>query len=225
MLSLAATQDVAMELYTLGHTASLKYALWGASLSPQKKLEINIKQAQTLLPYLHSPLPQDVEKVFEIVRTAHQFCSRNNAKYILKIEQLEREGLLTDLSVMPTSYHDWLAWREAIVALCPGVSYKATSFVALLMWPDKCPLVPVDSHVCARLGLKHLLQSASSYKVYRWIEKQVLHEWHTSGHRHDYSPAVWHWFKWSEWRQATGDEPVNDRPETHNGLSPYIIAA
>lgn len=227
MLTLASTQDVAQELYTPGHTASLKYALWGASLSPQKKLSANIKQAQTLLPYVNKPLPQDVDAVYEIIRAGHPFCSRNNAKYILKIEAAERDGLLAELSVMPTSLHDWLTWRQAIVGLRAGLSFKATSFVALLMWPDKCPLIPVDSHVCSRLGLSKAVYLAISknYKLYRWVEKQVLHEWYTSGHRTECSPAEWHWFKWSEWRQATGDEPVNDRPETHNGLSPYIVAA
>jgi hypothetical protein len=226
MLTLTSTQEVAQELYQPGRVASLKYALWAASLSPQKRLGWNIAQARTLLPYLDKPLPQDVEKVWAILRAGHPFVSRNNARAILKIEQAERDGRRAELARMPTSYHDWLAWRLAIVGMHAGLSYKAASFVALLMWPDQCPLIPVDSHVCARLGVKSLyVASSRNYKVYRWIERQVLREWYRSGHRQEVSPAVWHWFKWSEWRQATGDEPVNDRPESHNGLSPYLLAA
>lgn len=227
MLSLVNTQAVARELYTQGDEASVKYALWSAALSPQKRLGWNILQAQALLPYIHKPLPQDVESVWQILRSAHPFVSHAQARAVLKIEAAERAGILDELSKMPTSYHDWLAWRLAVVGLHAGLSYKAASFAALLLWPDQSPLIPVDSHVCARLGLdRHTyLASSRNYKVYRWIERQVLHEWYVSGYRHEVSPVIWHWYKWSEWRQATGDEPVSDYPETHNGLSPYLRAA
>lgn len=224
MLTLASAEHAARDLYQPGMAASLKYALWAASLSPQKRLSFNIRQARALLPYLNRPLPQDLEAVYQILRAAHPFVSHNNARYILKIEAAERDGRLEDLARMPTTYHDWLHWRLAIVGLRAGLSYKAASFVALLMWPEQCPLIPVDSHVCARLGVKDLyIASSRSYKVYRWIEKQVLHEWYHSGHRHDVSPAVWHWYKWSQWRQATGDEAISDQAESHVGLSPYVV--
>jgi hypothetical protein len=224
MLSVQSALDAAQEINTPHTVASLKYALWAVSLSPQKKLAWNRMQAKALLPYVYKPLPQDVNAVWEILRAGHPFVSRNNARYILKIEQAERDGRLADLVNMPTTYHDWLAWRLAVVGLHAGISYKAASFVALLFWPLDCPLIPVDIHVCTRLGLPRAMYLASSrnYKVYRLIEKMVLHEWYRSGYRHAISPAIWHWFKWSEWRQATGDEPVSDRAETHEGL---VLAA
>jgi hypothetical protein len=222
MLSLANTQATADELYQPGAIPSIKLAFWGAALSPQKKLSWNIAQVRALLPYVSHPLPQDVNAVWHILRAGHAFISRQQAKSILGIERAEREGLLADLAKMPTTYAGWLQWRLAAVKL-PGISYKTASFAALLLWPNECPLIPVDSHVCARLGVKELYKSIGNYKVYRWIERQVLHEWHKSGHRHDCSPAVWHWYKWSEWRQATGDEPITDFPESHAGLSPYVL--
>jgi hypothetical protein len=225
VLSVQSAIRAANDLYTPGYEANLKYALWAASLSPQKRLSYNILQAEALLPYIDRPLPQNNEAVFNLIRSAHPFVSHSNAKYILAIEAAERDGRLDELSHMPTTYHDWLAWRLAVVSQFKGISFKAASFVALLMWPLDCPLIPVDSHVVARLGLPKsmYLASSKSYKVYRLIEKMVLHEWYKSGYRHLVSPAVWHWYKWSEWRQATGDEPISDECESHCGLSPYVI--
>lgn len=221
MLTLAAVQRAADELYRPGYVPSVKFALWAACLSPQKRLTWNTKQAEALRPYVDRPLPQDPARVLDILRAGHPFATSAQARYVLAIEQAEREGVLDDLEQQPTTYAGWLLWRHAATKL-PGISWKTASFAALLLWPNECPLIPVDTHVCDRLGLKGLKAALGSYKVYRWVERQVLHEWYP--HRAECpSPAVWHWYKWSEWRQATGDEPVSDQPESHAGLSPYVI--
>ena len=223
MLNLEHTLNTARRLYGDGSARpSVKYALWCAVLSPQKRLSWNVKQAETLLPYVDRPLPQSAERVLDILRAGHPFCTRKLAEYVLAIEAAERRGELDELAVMPTTHTGWLVWRQAVKRL-PGLGWKTASFAALLLWPCECPLIPVDTHVCDRLGLSALKGALGNYKVYRYVERLVLSEWCQSGHRHEVSPAVWHWYKWSEWRQATGDEPVSDWPESHDGLSPYVL--
>ena len=224
MLNLDATLIVARSLKVPGKQASVKFACWSAVLSPQKRLSWNCLQAQALLPYVDRPLPQSPERVLAILRAGHPFCTRKLAEYVLAIEAAERRGELDELAVMPTTRAGWLVWRQAVKRL-PGMGWKTASFAALLLWPDTCPLIPVDTHVCNRLGLSALKGKLGNYKVYRYIERLVWREWFTSGRRHECSPAEWHWYKWSEWRQATGDEPVSDWPESHAGLSPYVLDA
>jgi acid stress-induced BolA-like protein IbaG/YrbA len=220
LVTLDGTYAVAQELAAYGDKpASLKLALWGATLSAQKTLHRNIAQVQPLLPYVHKPLNMTAKQVQALIASSgERFVSENNGRYILDIERMEQDGELDALAVMPTTPAAWLVWRERVAAI-RGMSYKTASFAALLMWPLECPLVPVDSHVCARLGrFDDYTKSSRSYKVYASLEDAVTAEWVHAGQPR--TLGVWHWYKWSEWRQMTDDEVPAARPETHNGLSP-----
>lgn len=225
MASLIGAYDAARELIegTDGR-ASLVLALWGAVLSPNKVLSWNGDQVEALRPYARLGLPRDKRAVWAIIRSGHTFCTLAEGERVLHIWECAQAGMLRGLERMPRSAQEWEDWRYRVAQL-PGMSWKTASFAALLMWPFACPLVPVDRHVCDRLDRsdqykKISAKSKPALERYKALERIVIAE------RDREAPGVpvcvWHWYKWSEWRQLKGLEPVSDKLESHRKLSPYV---
>jgi hypothetical protein len=211
MLTIADAARAAAELTTGEAVPSLKLALWASILSPQKPISHNGEQARVLWAYVEHGLPTRDPRELRAHISAHAkgMVYENHARAILLIEQMSRAGELAGLEVMPRTIREWQAWRKR-VAMLPGLSWKTASFAALLLWPFESPFVPVDSHVCKRLGHYAVYQtgvlsskSKRGYRLYRSIERLVYAEWRESG-----KPCpigVWHWFKWEQHRQRVGE--------------------
>jgi endonuclease III len=233
VVTLEDCEHAAYELIEGEREPSLMLALWASALSPQKSLEWNAAQLRPLRKHAERGLPFDTaEQLKEHIKRGapNTMLYTQHCRAILRLDAMRAE--LRGLERMPETGREWIAWRKRVAKL-PGLSWKTASFAALLMWPFECPFVPVDSHVCNRLGHdseyesgKLSRKSKPSYRAYRAIEREVRREWAQAGYP-TLSVAVWHWFKWEEHRQATGASRVRGGAETHRGLSArvYGVAA
>lgn len=220
MVTVEAAYEAAQELQqTGGKPASLKLALWAASLSGQKSLQANGVQTRALAPLVnkHATL-EDFDNALQV--SGNRFYSGANLHTLQYIQELAESGLLAAFAGQPS---DWYAWREGMLALFKGhgLSRKMLSFAALLMWPLASPLVPVDAHHIRRLGYRDTYYArckSFGKRAYLAAELSCLHEWEAAGK--PYTPGIYAWYKWSEWRQATGAEQPGDRCESHRLLSP-----
>lgn len=229
MLTLATVETAARELASVRarEVPRVKVALWAAILSANKPLSWNAAQVQALRGYVDcwGTLPDDPLLVWDILRSGHRFASRAEARRVLAVELADRRGLLAGWERKPETLAQW--WqRRRVFAAFEGLSWKTATFALWLLWPLECPLVPVDTHVCARLGVsreeyKRLSRKTDTgYARYYAVEKQVRDEWDKAGRPVPLS--VWHWWTWEQWRQLTGKATLSDTPESHWGLSPYL---
>lgn len=241
-LSLQSAIDCAISMVHAGGqdnhlVPNVKFALAAAILSANNRLDRNGWQMHALRQYAMShngQFPLSSETVKRITRDAGYEASAQHAAFIPALERMAQAGELVELAHKPTTALEWLLWRQAAETV-KGIGHKTASFAALLMWPFDCPLVPVDRHVVARLGytgrLVHFNATADeiyralggstgrAYRTYRRVERLVGNEKVLSGVK--VSTGVWHWYKWSEWRQATHAETVGPMAESHDLLSPY----
>jgi thermostable 8-oxoguanine DNA glycosylase len=220
-LTIEATYKAAQELEQTGSKpASLKYALWIASLSGQKSLTANGQQARSLAKFVETP-PRDESDIEWALRwSGNRFYSGRNVATIWYIQQLDDKGLLEPFKQEPKY---WTGWRDGLFALLygHGCSLKMISFAALLMWPTQANLAIIDSHMLHRYAVtnsKGKQVHSATPVVYMVTEDKVRQEWKQAGC--PCSLGVFHWFLWSSWRQANDAEMVSDVPESHNLLSP-----
>lgn len=202
----------------------IRLAMWAATLSAQRNLKVNGKLLTGLRPYVHrnEPLPTSPDTVLAILKSGAKFCCRNDAVHVCWVDWAYHQGLLEPLTHKPTDYAGWLQWRRTFLKIAGGhgFSWKTASFTALLMWPLDCPLVPVDRHVVARLyEPASLCERLGAWRNYDRLEQRVVEEWVSNGQ--PCGLGLWHWYTWSAWRQATGDEKQADSCESHAMLSPY----
>ena len=201
---------------------NIKLALWAATMSAQNQLSWNGLQVHALRPYAARELPTSVDETLAIIRSGHTFAYEQTAVHVNWVDWAAREGLLDPFTHKPSDYAGWLDWRKRLyrVASGHGFSWKTLSFAGLLMWPTECQLVPVDRHVMARLGRPSAhCGRLGAWKLYNEVEQEVVEEWLSAGR--PYTIGVWHWYKWSAWRQAKGVEPAGECCESHALLSPY----
>lgn len=226
MVTLEDCERAAYELIDSEREPLLILALWAAVLSPQKRLDLNAAQVKPLRRYAERGLPFDSAEEVKayIKRHAPGMVYLSHCRAILRLDGMR--GEVRQLERMPETGREWVAWRKRVAHL-PGCSWKTASFAALLMWPFECPFVPVDSHVCNRLGHDGLYESGKcsrkskpGYRIYRSIEREVRREWAAAGFPTT-SVAVWHWFKWEAHRQAQGLSR-GSACESHVGLSARV---
>lgn len=203
-----------------GGRPDIKLALWAAALSASRSLDVNADLYQPLRT--GAPLPQDPAAVLSLLKAGHGFVCANDARHILYAEWADREGLLDPYRECPGTLAEWRAWRQGLYEILAGHGWnlKTISFAGLLMWPTRCPLVPVDRHVMARLGhtAREYKRLSKCPKLYQAIEQEVAEEWLAAGQPR--TLGVWHWYKWSEYRQGKRRETPGDAVESHARLSP-----
>jgi len=207
---------------------SVTLALWASCLSAQKQLDANGRQAAVVRPFTTCGLPAERAHLYALIANfGDAFLSGREVGSLYYIEWLDREGSLARFARMPETLDAWYTWREDLLCLLAGhgCSRKMVSFAAFLLWPSHCQLVPCDRHVFARLHETEAAYHASSRSraIYLRVEARVADEWIAAG-----SPdclGLWHWQRWSQYRQAVGVEPVGDACESHQLLSPYWYPA
>jgi hypothetical protein len=215
--------QAASALVSARHEPDVRVALVAGILSSQKAVNIEERQISVLRPLiLANELTRDEAELYRLI-SAHGMVSHKQCEAILDVMSAYDEGRLAHLQAMPQDMRGWDEWRKE-VAKMKCLSWKTASFVAGLMWPFYCPFVPIDSHVCARLGKMSVYRSGKlssksrpSYRLYRSIERTIWREWVDAG-RPLPSLFLWHWFKWEEWRQSEGDSTVEDGAQSHEGL-------
>jgi hypothetical protein len=179
-----------------------------------------------LRPYAaRKALPQDWEEVKDIIRRGHPYCGLPQASHVAAIDAAVSSGRLSFMLDAPGGgdLQDWREWRRAAYKATRGLglAYKTLSFAALLLWPTRSQLVPVDRHVCARLGIDgaDVARTMRQAGLYTAAEDDVCQEWQKAGS--PYTLGVWHWYKWEAWRQANGDAPLAGVPQSHQWLNCY----
>lgn len=222
LITLEGCLEVIRELDEAGSkTPSVKLALWGAALSPSKELASNGLQARKLALYVENRLPDG--STYEAREQFREWLQQGTGGGIMRdhiiaifaIEQAELEGKLPEMPQADWSLSRWLAWRNEACKI-RGIAEKTASFAGLLLQPMHCPLVPVDRWVMRRLGYDHDTPTKKEYPV---VCNQVAEERDRDGHG-SLPLGAWHWYKWSEFRQAVGAETLSERPESHRNLSP-----
>lgn len=206
--------------------ASLRLAVWGAIVTPQTELGLSARMLHALRPWAMGGLPSDDNDAIETVACAmfdaigtDNMC-RLFAGRIVKASRQIETGKFDRLLDMPAQgdMAAWQAWRDLARKLS-GIERKTASMVAMVLWPFESMLVPVDTHVCGRLGRDDAYAHLASKRTYNAIESMVVAEWRDAGQ--PCGLALWHWYKWSQRRQAVGIETPSVIPESHELLSPY----
>ena len=192
-------------------------ACWAGVMSIQQELAKNGKAVRILSRLLDEGLPEDYDAVHEILKPARVAFLSTHFNGLVGIQQAYREGRLPEMPEDDWTIEQWEAWREDMTKL-PGVGRKVASFIGLLVCPETCPLVPVDRWVMRRFGFAEDA-SPKSKVAYEFVEGLVREERDRNGHA-SLPLGAWHWFKWSEARQAAGAETPRERPECHCALSP-----
>jgi hypothetical protein len=177
----------------------VKLALWAAAVSPMMRLDRNGTIVRLLAPYVTQPLPDDPTALYTYLAQSGAWIRHNLIRSLYAIEACEREGKLPAMPGRNWSREQWIAWRNQVAKL-PGLGLKTASFAGLLLRPMTCELVPVDRHVLARLGFD-TDKSPASVRAYNAVEQLVVDERARYGYAH-VSLGVWHWLKWSEYRQS-----------------------
>ena len=224
MITIDETLAAAWELVPPdGQAQDIRIALIGAILSAQKEVGDNGRQLGALRGWIAEGFPtRSPNEVFaRLVPIA--MVSEAQCWAILAVMGSDARGDLEHLKIQPSNGREWLAWRREVAQMyC--LSWKTASLAGLIMWPLECPFVPVDSHVCARFGLMALYHSGKlsrkskpCYRIYREVERKVWREKHAAGYD-SLNTSVWHWFKWENWRQDTGDSKASAGAESHAGL-------
>lgn len=225
LITIEGCLEVARELAETGdRPLNFKLACWAGITSINTKLAWNGRAVRRLARYVHDSLPDDFDGVAAIFRGTSFGMLGTHYDGIKGIERLAAEGKLPAVSQDSWTHDRWIAWRDEMVKL-PGVGYKVASMIGLVCCPLTCPLVPVDMWVMRRLGLPGD-KSPGNKGPYEAVERMVIAERDAAGYSH--LPAcVWHWYKWSQARQACVDartgksyETPAERPESHADLSP-----
>lgn len=239
MIRIESAENAAQGMIAAGNhaTPSVKLAIAAAILSANNRLDRNGWQVCALRAYMQTHdgrLPSNVETIKRITRDAGYEASGPHCDALIELEQRAQAGELVELAHKPTTALEWLLWRQAATTF-RGLGWKTASFAALLLWPFSCPLVPVDRHVVKRLAamgklskfgmtadeVYHKLGGSTTraYKTYRCVERLVGNEKLRNGYQG--STALWHWYKWSEWRQIIQAEITSDDCESHVNMSAY----
>jgi len=142
-----------LELMYGDKTPSLLFALRTAALSAMQPLEANGEYARILAPYANSRLlERDV--LTALLRGYHGphclYGSHIDALYA--IDELWFNHVIDQPVDELLSFDQQKAWRERLVLLIKGMSYKTVSMALLIYMPLACELVPIDRHHLARYG-------------------------------------------------------------------------
>lgn len=209
---------------------NVKRSIYAAGFSPNQKLAPNGTIARALVPYTFSPLPgkealyqylMDVNKQADVGKKANLSCASYWTS-VYRAEELEGAGKLANFTRKPTNRAEWVEWRDQMHALfhtkerAYGMSWKTISFAALLLWPLECDLVPIDTHVLARLNCPEK-GSPQDRTRYIEIEQMVIDEREEAGCA-DTPLGIWHWLKWEEQRALVGTTQATGGVESHRDL-------
>lgn len=195
---------------------NMKLAVWAGVTSINTKLAYNGNAVRALARYVDSNLPDSFDALKQALAGTSFGMVGLHYKAIQAAERLEQEGKLPAVPQDSWTVAQWMDWRRQTVKLY-GVDYKVASFIGLLCCPETCPLVPVDRWVMRRLGLGY--DAPKSQAQYFEAERMVIAERDAAGHS-NLPAGAWHWYKWSEARQAANAEPASEYPESHASLSP-----
>lgn len=215
--------QAAWELVSDDHKPDIRVALIAAILSAQKPVEDNAAQLDAIRDYILFGFPtRDPQEVYRMLEP-YGMVSAAQARGILAVMAAWHAGELDHLTREPTCLLEWAAWRREVAHMyC--LSWKTASFAALLMWPLSSPLVPVDQHVCGRLGEMRVYHSGllskktrRGYAEYRRIERKVWREWQASEEKMP-TLGLHHWLTWERWRQVTGASKACGGAQSHAGL-------
>lgn len=210
MLNIIEAYNAAKELAATGtRKPSMKLAVWAGILSANNDLARNGRQVRLLAKYATR---HATEKQLRAALAPEPYYSQATIKYLLECQTLYETKQLAPYAKQP---NDWQAWRDDMVALCPGVGYKVASFIALLLWPLDCPFAVIDRHVIRRLNIingKGNVPTGLTARKYKETEQQIAQE--AAQAACPYPLGVWHWFTWELQRN-----PQTTTCETHSNLA------
>lgn len=198
---------------------SLLLACWAGLTSINTKLEYNGNATRVMARFVDAdqlPTYDGLKKLFKQANTKFG-CMPAIYAAMVAIHDLHKAGKLPETPRDSWTLEQWQAWRDEMHEL-PGVGWKVASFIGLLLCPLTCPLVPVDRWVMRWTGQGHgdVPQARARYLAVENLVRQ-----HRDADGHSNLPlGVYHWFKWSQARQAASAETPAERPESHNLLSP-----
>src|SRR5947209_8433438 len=140
MINLQESQAGMMELLYGDKPANLRFALQTACLSAMQSLEPNGRLARLLAPFVNQPLPAR-EVLFPLLKNARGILFHSHLDALYAIDELWLSGKLNKFETTPVSYEEQAKWRDELVKLIHGMSYKTVSFALLIYSPLACQLI------------------------------------------------------------------------------------
>src|SRR5260370_4040563 len=184
-------------------------ALRVASLSVLQNLESNGKMARLLAPFVNRPLP-DRETLTALLRLSHGVIFGSHLDALASIDEAWLNGKLDKFETIPTSYEEQVTWRDELVKLIHGMSYKTVSFALLIYMPLACQLLAIDRHHLRRLSLPNRTPTGKQYSA---IELALQAERDEQGYKH--VPLG----TWGSWKWAIQRDGIDAEYPSHRALS------
>jgi hypothetical protein len=153
MFELSTAREGMLELMYGDKSPSLLFAFRTAALSAMQPLEANGEYARMLAPYANRRLPErDVLEA--LLRSYHGPHSLYHTHFdtLYVIDELYFNHVIDQPVDDLDTFEKQSAWRERLVKLIKGMSYKTVSMALLIYMPLTCELVPIDRHHLRRYG-------------------------------------------------------------------------
>ena len=196
--------------------ASELIAVWGAILSAEMDLDHNCQLLEKLkTEYGTGPLPTDRAVIAGMLGAIHGKAARERTiEGIYRAKALDEQGMLHQFLSFPDDLEGQRAWRERLSGLVYGLGFKTASMVALVLFPTRSHLVPVDQHVMKRFDIRTPTgepddKSPGNKKRYHEIEDMVLAEREEVAQMtgaKECKGLETHWLTWMWRREEQADE-------------------
>jgi thermostable 8-oxoguanine DNA glycosylase len=209
MINLQTTQDAMIELMHGDKDADLVFALRIAALSKLQSLDANERQARMLAQFTGSILPER-EVLFQLLKRCGGVLFHSHLDSLYAIDRVNATGFLEHFKDFPLSLEGQKVWRDALVGMISGMSYKTVSFAALIYQPLVCDLAPIDRHHMARLDIGRNWNTKLQYLS---IELEMRGDKNAQGYK-GVPLGLYSAYLWGEYR----DGADSDYP-SHKNLS------
>lgn len=210
MITLEQTARAMTELIQPG-TPNGKLAYWNACLSKHTFFNVNCRQALVMRNYAYKPLPDR-----EVLRVQLGGLLNTTLDTLYAIEKLWNSGLIH--FNCGDTYQSQYIWREKMISLIPGMSYKTVSWALQLYSIDTCQLMAIDTWHVQRLHACYGKVREGNYVKY---EKRLLDDCRQLAieEASSYPVTIYAACLWGRAREASGIIPAMP---SHKDLSCYV---